>query len=97
MDSIGMRFSRVPIYIRSGQDTSIHMLLPEHCPWHTDWQRTGTCPVCLSNDSVVPILYGEPSDLGFQQYLQGKLWIGGCVHDEYCEPKWYCKRDEKEF
>ena len=96
-DSIGLRFAWVPVRSHVRRDTLVVVNLPEVCEWHTDAQRTGLCPKCGQRDYVVQILYGEPSDLGFAQYDRGEVWIGGCVHDEYCEPKWYCKRDRMEF
>ena len=97
VDSIGLRFAWIPFRLGEDPDTSFVMYLPEACPWHTEAQRTGVCPSCHRTDSVIPILYGEPSDIGWTQIDRGELWSGGCVHDGYCEPRWYCKMEKQEF
>ena len=54
------------------------------------------CPVCLKNDEVIPILYGEPTQEAMEEIKQGLWHMGGCCID-FDSPKWYCKRDDKEF
>lgn len=54
------------------------------------------CPVCHKNDQVVRIIYGYPSEKTMEDAEKGLIYIGGCIISNN-SPKWYCKRDEKEF
>jgi hypothetical protein len=53
-------------------------------------------PKCKKNDRVVPIIYGEPSPEAMEIERKGLRVNGGCRVDSD-SPKWYCKRDRKEF
>lgn len=54
------------------------------------------CPICKKSDMVVKIVYGLPTDKTMQEFENGTIYIGGCMIP-IPKPKWYCKRDEKEF
>lgn len=57
--------------------------------------RRPRCPKCLSK-TIVPIMYGLPTEKAFLESQQGKLVLGGCcISDE--SPKWHCKACEHEF
>lgn len=47
-------------------------------------------------DSIIPILYGFPSEESFQQADSGLVYLAGC--ELPAEPKkYYCKKHEIEF
>ncbi len=43
-------------------------------------QKPNSCPNC-NGQRVVDVLYGYPDDDSFQRAAQGKLILGGCMHD----------------
>jgi hypothetical protein len=55
-------------------------------------------PVCPENhhDSIVPIVYGFPSEASFQKADSGLIELGGCeVSDN--SPQWFCKKHQLSF
>lgn len=55
-------------------------------------------PICPKNhsDSIIPIIYGFPSEELFEQEDSGLVWLGGCeVWDE--APTWHCKIHQLDF
>lgn len=54
------------------------------------------CPVCKKQDQVIPIIYGLPNKRLLRDARKGRVKLGGCEISENA-PKWYCKRDKKEF
>jgi ribosomal protein L37AE/L43A len=56
-------------------------------------KRPEQCPNCNSNE-VVPIKYGLPGIEMREDWLAGKIKLGGCVMDLKAgtDPKWYCKK-----
>lgn len=54
----------------------------------------GKCPKCGGN--VVPILYGEPTAQTYEEYLQGKLALGGCCITQN-DPDWVCLGCDQQF
>ena len=54
----------------------------------------GKCPKC--GGKVVPILYGEPTAQAYEEYLQGKLVLGGCCITDN-DPDWECLGCEQQF
>lgn len=58
--------------------------------------RKPDCPVCKSNQFVIPILYGKPGKVLILQAERGEIRLGGCRVGPQ-SPKYYCKKDEKEF
>jgi hypothetical protein len=59
-------------------------------------KRRAVCPYCRENDEVIPILYGFPTPEGFEKAERGEVYIGGCVIMGG-QPRYYCKRDDREF
>jgi len=57
---------------------------------------TKKCPVCGSNDQVVPVMYGMPGPKMQDDAAAGKIHLGGCIISDN-DPKWYCQRDETAF
>ena len=49
------------------------------------------CHNCSSADSVVPIVYGYPTDETMKEYKEGKIILGGCVI-KIGAPRFYCKK-----
>lgn len=54
------------------------------------------CPKCSTNDQVIPIVYGRPTQKGFQNRAEGKIRLGGSIFNA-SSPKWFCKRDNTSF
>ncbi len=48
-----------------------------------------TCPAC-SSGSVVPILYGLPTERVFRAADRGEIALGGCCVVEGADPAWKC-------
>ncbi len=47
-------------------------------------------------DSIIPILYGFPSEEMFEQSDSGIISLGGC-EVSMCDPNWWCKIHQKSF
>lgn len=94
---IGTRYREFFVNTCNKQSKSLELLLPEKCPYHTAENKTGICPDCNKEDTVVKIVYGEPSQDLLDKADKGKIALGGCEFDEYCQALWYCKRDKVEF
>ena len=47
-------------------------------------------------DSIIPILYGYPSEEMFNQSDSGIIALGGCEVSD-CDPNWWCKIHEIGF
>lgn len=97
MDSIGDRDDETLVELVQDQALALNLSLPKVCPWTTENNRSGVCPICRKMESVTPIVYSYPTGVLFEKARQGELVLGECIVDEYCQPRWYCKRDEKEF
>lgn len=54
------------------------------------------CPICEKTDQVIPIMYGLPTEKGFENARSGRVAIGGCLVGGN-DPKWFCKRDKEAF
>lgn len=54
------------------------------------------CPVCKSDKEVIPIIYGKPGTELIQKAERGECRLGGCMISEN-SPRYYCKKDKKEF
>ena len=54
-----------------------------------------TCPK-EHTDSLIPILYGMPTEESFLEADSGKIWLGGCELPEI-ENNWYCKKHNIQF
>ncbi len=81
--------------IKVSNDTIIDLYIdyPPHCKYKQDDK---TCPICKKKDKVIPIVYGLPGKRLLKKAEKGKVKLGGCIITG-CDPKWYCKRDKKEF
>ena len=66
---------------------------PPPCEFDT---KDKTCPICNKKDETIPIVYGYPGKKLTKDAKKGKVILGGCVISG-CDPRWYCKRDKKEF
>ena len=49
---------------------------------------TPTCPKGHHTDSIIPIVYGYPSEELFTQSDSGMVALGGC---ELADENWWCK------
>ena len=63
-----------------------------------DW-----CPVCCMKDECIPVGYGLPVP-SFDEPIEDmfdvckwKVYNAGCVHNRYCDARWFCRRCEKLF
>ncbi len=54
------------------------------------------CPKCLSEDSVVPIVYGYPGSDMWEEQERGKIELGGCVIAEGA-PDYHCNKCKYEW
>ncbi|MBC7873100.1 MAG: hypothetical protein H7Y01_03830 [Ferruginibacter sp.] len=54
------------------------------------------CPVCKKTEKVIPILYGKPGKEAIEKAARGECYLGGCVISKD-SPRYYCRRDDKEF
>lgn len=54
-------------------------------------RKNKTCPVCGRQDRVQRIVWGLPLKMDTVNY-----YYGGC-EVSYCDPTWYCKRDQHLF
>ena len=73
--------------------TYVNILYPTFCKYS---DMKSNCPICLKKNKVIPIIYGYPSDKMRKKNEQGKIRLGGCILTG-CDPKWYYKKDNKEF
>ena len=79
------------IYVPPDSTIFLQVELPPPCKYDIS-KKNKTCPICHKKGKVVPILYGLP--IGHLNYR--KYYYGGC-EISFCQPRWYCKRDEYEF
>lgn len=85
------------LVLKKGETLELEIPWPpvSDCPYDLN-RDDPTCPVCHKQDSVVPILYGFPTEESFEAAERGELSLGGCEVSD-CDPSWWCKRDNKEF
>ncbi|MBK7131083.1 MAG: hypothetical protein IPM74_11270 [Crocinitomicaceae bacterium] len=57
--------------------------------------KNPTCPH-QHQDSIIPIVYGYPSEELFNQSDSGLVMLGGCMISD-CDPYWYCKKHNLSF
>lgn len=55
-----------------------------------------TCPKCNTNEHVVPIVYGYPSEEMEAYAKENKIAFGGCCVSPF-EPNWHCERCDSDF
>ena len=79
------------IVIQKGQKNSIKLKYNPYCKYYRDTLEK-TCPICHSDDKVVKIVYGLQS----KPLDKEKYKAGGCMV-KWCQPYWYCKRDNIDF
>jgi len=64
--------------------------------FYKNYQAQKICPICFKTGSIVPIIYGFPSEKDFHEAEEGKIYLGGCTINEY-QPKFHCKDDKFSF
>ena len=57
--------------------------------------KPSRCPQC-EGETVVPILYGMPTEEAFLEEEQGLIALGGCCQ-EIGAPIWHCNACEHEW
>ncbi|MCF8228834.1 MAG: carboxypeptidase-like regulatory domain-containing protein [Bacteroidales bacterium] len=93
-DALGYGKPRI-VHIRIFEDSTVFIRLNlEACEY--DYLGGGNCPVCLQTDQVIPIVYGNPGRKTIRRMKKGEVYLGGTVID-YCQPRFYCKRDKVKF
>ena len=55
-------------------------------------------PICPKGhtDSIIPILYGMPTEEAFAEADSGLIWLGGCEIPDV-EYNWHCKKHIIQF
>ncbi|MGD1847556.1 MAG: carboxypeptidase-like regulatory domain-containing protein [Salibacteraceae bacterium] len=81
--------------IQVAPDTVIDLQIDYPPPCRYD-SNGSTCPVCQKSDQVIPIVFGYPGKKLMKYANKGKVMLGGCMVS-YCDPNWYCKRDQTRF
>ncbi|WP_197070418.1 carboxypeptidase regulatory-like domain-containing protein [Hymenobacter sp. DG25B] len=95
IECIGYRDTTITqVDIPPCQITALNINFPIGC--HVLNHRGKTCPVCMKEDQVIPIVYGLPSKRMMERAKNNKIKLAGCQITG-CDPQWYCKRDEREF
>lgn len=54
------------------------------------------CPNCNSNENVIEIIYGYPTEEGMEDFRHGLKHLGGCGFDSR-SPDSYCKKCKRSF
>ena len=62
---------------------------PPPCPKNV---TNKVCPLCKSDDKLIPIRYGVLIPTDFKEEVYQVQWDG-----KPCDPRWFCKRDELKF
>lgn len=61
-------------------------------------QLTGpACPEGNHQDSLIPCIWGMPTEESFQRADSGLVWLGGCEIPSDKMPKWHCKKHLIQF
>ena len=55
------------------------------------------CPVGSHKDSLIPCLFGMPTEESFVKADSGLLWLGGCELPSDNPPEWHCKIHNIQF
>ncbi|MRM83905.1 hypothetical protein [Riemerella anatipestifer] len=74
-------------------NTTHNFHLTKYCKFSEN--TDGICPICKSNQNVLPIFYGLTTTK-FIKKNKNKYHFRGCEISS-CDPKWYCKKDNLEF
>jgi hypothetical protein len=82
-------------------NNEIILTVPEYCEYK-QYKNQDSCPVCKLKDKCIPVAYGLPTpDLTHAEDMldpeKRQTFPGGCLYDERCHARWYCKRCEKLF
>ena len=96
LDSIGNYFDKSHVMLVNGKTTNAILKLPYYCSLRMDY-NSNICPYCHKADLTIPIIFGLPDEITMAQAEKGEIWLGGCISDKYCQPKRYCKRDDRVF
>lgn len=62
---------------------------------HEGTSSRPTCPKCGSK-TIVPIMYGLPTEEAAEEAERGKIALGGCCISED-SPQWHCRDCEHEW
>jgi hypothetical protein len=54
------------------------------------------CPICKTDKTSIPIMYGRPAAIAIQRAEKGELKLGGCLIGPN-SPKHYCKKDQRSY
>ena len=92
-----MEYLEVAFYADSSfsADTVLNFQIPD-VAFYENLHKSGVCPICLKQDSVIKIMFGKPSKKPIKEAAAGKIRLGGCAVGLE-SPKLYCKRDDFEF
>lgn len=78
------RFALVEIYGDLGDETSVKAVQAQ--------LDSKNCPVCGSDKTIQPIMYGLPA----KDAKEVDVHFGGCIVTQE-SPRWYCSKDKVEF
>ncbi len=83
------------VIITEGKETHLEISYPPTCEFYKT-ENDSVCPICKTNDQVIPILYGPYASSpkrrkNLEKYLAERNWKSGC------DPHWYCRRDNLKF
>lgn len=92
-EQVYMDTIQVSINCERDRIVKVELVLDSECPYDV---KNTTCPYCLKNDLVIPIVYGRPTKRLEKKSFKDKILLGG-VNNNRCKPHWYCRRDMKLF
>ncbi|MEO0471219.1 MAG: hypothetical protein AAF206_16440 [Bacteroidota bacterium] len=91
------------IYIHENDTLEMDILHQPFCKYGRFWCKDDwgerNCPICQQRDQTIPVYYGifhrqiNPAELIRPEEKVEAYYVGGCCV-EWCQPYWYCKRDE---
>ena len=77
---------------------------PEQTPWSNINDKLvdalpdePICPEGNHQDSLIPIIWGLPTEETFQKEDSGLVWLGGCEMPSDNPPEWHCKIHNVQF
>ncbi|WP_177189681.1 carboxypeptidase-like regulatory domain-containing protein [Hymenobacter actinosclerus] len=94
VECIGYQDTTFQVNVVADEVTALNVNFPIGC--HVLNHKGKTCPYCHKSDEAIPVVYGMPDERTLRRAKAGKLKLAGC-NMTGCDPKWYCKRDEKKF
>ncbi|MCC6723346.1 MAG: hypothetical protein IT258_02460 [Saprospiraceae bacterium] len=83
------------IVLKIDEVIKVKIPYPPFCIYRN--KKGKVCPICHKEDEVIPVVYGLlVFDPEAPEKDEEEFYSGGCMVTG-CDPKWYCKRDKKEF